>query len=1082
MAAVSGTLVLAGAAVLPTAASAAGGPSTKMVSDPAALVNPFIGSTNGGDTFPAADAPLGMIQWGPTTPNGQAGGGYYYNDSQLDGFSLTHMSGPGCGAENDIPILPTTGSLTGTDPSNTTETFSHSTESASPGYYQVTAGGVKSQMAVTERSGIANFTFPSTSAANLLFKLDGSQSTDNSTLFKVISKTEVEGQVQTGYFCGAGNMYTLHFVMKFNHPFTAHGTWTSQGVQAGTDSLRAKLAAAAVKRDRNASSLKRAGVPVSGADGAYVTFNASKNQTVTAKVGISFVSDANAAQNLRAEIPAWNLNKVKTATTHQWNSVLDRIQVAGGTATQQAVFYSSLYRSMISPNVQSDVNGQYMGYDGQVHTAPKGHAEYSNFSGWDIYRSEIPLEAMLAPKQTSDIVSSILDDYNETGMMPKWAENNGESYVMVGDPSDGIIAGASAFGANGFDHSAALKAMVHEADTPGNIRPGLNYYLKTGYLPMDGSYGCCNFYGNVSTQEEYNVADNAIALYAKALGKTSVAKAMLARVNNWQNVYNPGTGFLQPKLSNGSFEPGFDPTSGTGFVEADAYVYTAELPFDLAGIIKAEGGNANWVKYLDQMNQGFTNPSATESQMGNEPSFDIPWEYDYAGAPYRAQEVVRQVQDQLYLDTPGGLAGNDDLGAMSSWYVFSALGFYPETPGSAQVALGSPMFSKVAIHLGNGKTITESAPAAADNAPYINSMTLNGSNWNNAYLPASLFSKGGALTFKMSTTPNTQFASASTAAPDSSTTGLKPALGFTTGDSAGEIILTPGASSSFKLGVQSMSSQAQAVSWSASVPSGSGVTVGPDSSGTINVGSEAQATTDLTVTAAAGAADGIYPVTIKLTAANGQALPPQVVEVGVAQPGDLTPYFNNSGISNDGTSNDSDYDGDGFSYSAQALAAEGLTAGGSYSSPAGVKYTMPNAQPGAPDNVQAAGQTVMVKQLTGETELGFIGSAAEGPSVGTATVNYTDGSSQQVQLGMSDWTLNAGSSSPSYGNGTVAKIGYRNGSNGTPQTIDTYLFSAEFPLQSGKTVESITLPSSTNQGSIHIFAIGSNAGALTTGS
>jgi predicted alpha-1,2-mannosidase len=271
--------------------------------------------------------------------------------------------------------------------------------------------------------------------------------------------------------------------------------------------------------------------------------------------------------------------------------------------------------------------------------------------------------------------------------------------------------------------------MQAEANVQNNIRPGLNYYLDQGYLPSDGQYGCCNFYGSVSTQEEYDAADNSIAVMARALGESAIASTFATRANNWQSVFNPATRFLEPKLSDGAFQPGFDPASGNGFVEADAYVYTAELPFDVAGLAEAEGGDAGWIKFLDGLTSSVTAMGPTQARMGNEPSFDIPWEYDYVGAPYQTQRVVRKVQDQLYANAPGGLAGNDDLGAMSSWYVWSAIGGYPEMPGSADMALGSPLFSKIAIHLGNGKTITETAPRAADSAPYVQSLSLNGSAW-----------------------------------------------------------------------------------------------------------------------------------------------------------------------------------------------------------------------------------------------------------------------------------------------------------------------------------------------------------------
>ena len=1102
--------LMSGGALIPLSATAAAASGPAYVSDPASLVNPLIGTTNGGDVFPGADQPFGMIQWSPDTPSRPSGGGYEYTDKAITGYSLTHISGPGCGAADDVPILPTTGAV-GANPSSTTEPLDHSQETATPGYYQLNAGGVNTQLSTTMRAGIARFGFPSSSATgNLLFKLSDSGAPDTATHFQVVSDKEISGWVTSGAFCGASNQYTLHFDMVFNRPFTNYGTWTNgSSPQAGARSMTTRLTpaerAAARKRAKlqglkalstdglpgsrtstngrlrasaGSASAQGAQPPVTGADGAYLTFATGSTAAVTAKVGISYVSTANASQNATREIPNWNFHTVRTNAHSAWNQALSKIQVAGGTTNQQTVFYTALYHSLLHPNVDSDDNGQYTGFDGQIHTTPTSHPIYANYSGWDIYRSQSPLEAMLFPRQMSDTVTSMLADYNQTGELPKWSEDNGESYVMVGDPSDPIISDAYAFGARGFQTGQALTDMQTEASVPGNIRPGLSDYLDQGYLPIDGTYGCCNYYGPVSTQEEYNAADSSIASFASSLGNNAVAGTFATRANNWQNVYNPGTGFLQPKLADGSFQSGFDPTSATGFVEADAYVYAAELPFDVAGLASAEGGAVNWQKFLDGLTSSVTQMGATQAQLGNEPSFDIPWEYDYVGQPYKAQEVVRQVQDALYTNTPGGLAGNDDLGAMSSWYVFSALGGYPESPGSANLALGSPEFTNIAIHLGNGKTITESAPQAADGSPYVQSVSVDGSTWDRAYLPASLIANGGTVDWTLGSTPSTTWASATKDAPPSDSSGMLPALGFVSGaDNSPLQVVSPGSSTTLTLGAQSMTKGSQTVSWTASATSGSGLQVGP-TSGSIIVGSEKQATQQVGVTVPAGTPDGRYQVTFHLRSATGTALPDVVEDVAVASPGDLSPYYNDTGISSDTDQGAANFDNDGFSYSEQALAGQGVSLGGALTAD-GVQYAFPSAAVGTPDNVIAGGQTIKLLPVSGASKIGILGAATNGPSTGQMTINYTDGSSQQAALGFSDWTLNANSSSPSYGNTEVAQTPYRNTTAGTSQTVNTYLLSTSVPITAGKTVASVTLPSSTNQGSLHVFAIGSDAGPLT---
>jgi predicted alpha-1,2-mannosidase len=744
------------AAMLPATGSAA--PTATPVTDPASVVNPFIGTSNAADDFPGADAPFGMVQWSPDTPSRPDGGGYEYNDSSITGFSLTHLSGPGCGADGDIPILPTTGGIN----SGATDSFSHSNESANAGYYSVTtSNGVKTELTATTRSGMARFTFPSTTQANLLFKLNGSQNGDSATSWNIVSNTEVSGSVTSGHFCGAGNTYNVYFDVTFDQPFTTNGTAVAQAGPAPHNETQVH---GAVPTQAKATPQAAAAGPNSG----YVTFNTTSNKVVQAKVGISYVSVANAVANRSTENPNWNFSATQTATHNAWNAMLGRIQVAGGTTNQQQIFYTALYHSLLHPNVFSDSNGQYIGFDNKVHTVDSGHsALYANFSGWDIYRSQAQLTALVAPSVAGDIAQSMVDDYAQSGMLPKWAQNNGESYVMVGDPADEIIADYYAFGAHNFSTSTALADMVKESVATTNIRPGLNYLNSPGYLADDGTYECCNFYGPVSTQLEYDSADFAVSALAGALGDTANQTTFRNRAQDWQNTFNSGSGLMQPRDASGSWGGGFDPTSQNNFVEGTSWQYTGMVPFNIAGLASARGGNASMISYLNSVLAGFHGSGGSQADLGNEPSLELPWEYDYVGQPYQAQRIVRQVQDQIWTDAPGGLAGNDDLGEMSSWYVFSALGFYPETPGTADLAQGSPLFSQAVVTLPSGNTLTVNAPQAADNAPYVQSETWNGSAWNNSYVPTGALTSGGTLTVNEGTSANTSWANGTSSAPPS---------------------------------------------------------------------------------------------------------------------------------------------------------------------------------------------------------------------------------------------------------------------------------------------------------------------------
>ncbi|MEV6851303.1 lectin [Actinoplanes sp. NPDC051411] len=767
-------VALAGAFATPTLAAANAGANAApnaaaaLITAPATLVNPFIGTSNQADDFPGAAVPFGMVQWSPDTPSRPSGGGYEYNDSSITGFSLTHIAGPGCGAAGDVPVLPTVGAVN----NSATDSFAHANESASAGSYKVgLSNGVTTELTTTTRSGMARFTFPSTTQANLIFKLTGSQNSASNTQFNVVSNTEVSGQVTSGKFCGAGNTYTVYFDMVFDHAFSGSATAAAPAAASTAPGVRASKNAAErpnrpVLHGEMPSPQKAA--PAVAASNGHVTFDTTTTKVVQAKVGVSYVSIANATANRTSENAGWDFDGTRNAAQSAWNSALGKIQIGGGTAAQQTIFYTALYHSLLHPNVISDVNGQYYGFDGKTHTVDSGHsAAYANYSGWDIYRTQAQLEGLVAPQAASDTAQSMIDDYAQTGILPKWSENNGESYVMVGDPADGIIADYYAFGARGFDTATALADMVKQASTTNNDRPGLNYLSTPGFEPHNGSYGCCNFYGPVATTLEYNTADFALAAFAGALGDTANQKKYADRAQDWRNVLNPASGFVQPRNADGGWVSDFDPTSGTDMVEADSWIYTGMVPFDVAGLARAKGGNTAMNHYLDTVLRSYTGANGY-AWVGNEPSIELPWEYDYTGQPYKTQGTVRSIQDSIWANTPGGLAdGNDDLGAMSAWYVWSALGMYPMTPGTSDLALGSPLFTQAVVTLPSGKTLTINGNGAADNAPYVQSATWNSAAWNNAYAPTAAITSGGTLTYTLGTAANTSWATAATAAPPS---------------------------------------------------------------------------------------------------------------------------------------------------------------------------------------------------------------------------------------------------------------------------------------------------------------------------
>ncbi|HEY1916449.1 MAG TPA: lectin [Streptosporangiaceae bacterium] len=756
------TVLVAGALPAVTDAVQAITPAT--AGNLAALVNPFIGTSSGENTFPGAAAPFGMVEWSPDTVRRVVGGGYSYDSPDINGFSLTHISGPGCAGEGDIPVLPTTGTV---DPA-AADAFAHDGETAEAGFYQVKLdNGITTALTATSRTGMADFTFPATAQANLLFKLGQSQTGDTGVNFTVVSDTQVQGSVTSGNFCGSGNSYTVHFDMRFSQPFTASGTYQGQTLRPGEEQLSAHA-----PPHHGASHATTPGLL--GADGAYLTFDTTRHQTLLAKVGLSYVSAAGAAGNLKAENPAWDFASTRAATQAAWNAQLGRIRISGGSRARQVDFYTALYHASLFPNVFSDADRQYLGADGRVHTVDRGHAAfYTNISGWDIYRTQAPLEALLDPQVASDTAQSMVDVYAQDGMLPKWPQDNSETYMMGGDSADPLLAGYYAFGARNFDVGAALSDMVAQATTPNKIRPGVKYFDRLGYLPANGMYGCCmDDAAPTSMTLEYASDDFAISALAGDLGQAASQRTFLEQSQDWRNVLNPVSGFDQPRAADGSWLDGFGPARHRYFQEGSPWMYTGMVPFNLAGLTAAKGGPTAMASYLGSVLRSYTG-AAGYANMANQPSIELPWEYDYIGQPDKTQATVRLIQDELWSDSPTGLdgtgraGGNDDLGTMSAWFVWSALGLYPMTPGTSTLALGSPLFPRAVITLPSGHTLTIVGKGAADPAPYVQAASWNGDTWDKAYAPALAITQGGTLSYTLGILPDRAWASEASSAPPS---------------------------------------------------------------------------------------------------------------------------------------------------------------------------------------------------------------------------------------------------------------------------------------------------------------------------
>jgi predicted alpha-1,2-mannosidase len=670
--------------------------------DWASYVDPFIGTAasplahygtefDGGDTFPGAVYPTGMLAWSPDTLEHQMPGGYSYLDRTLKGFSLTHFSGRGCTVYQDVPILPVL-------PDTGLPTFSHANESAAPGFYAVTLdNGIQVELTATPRTGLGRFSFPANEPASLVIDAGGSVNRVFASQLTMDGEhQQVSGEVESQVGCGTDH-YTLYFAIVFDSPF----------------------------RDAKADGSR-----------AQVTFDTN---VVQLKAAISYVSVDNALANLASENPDWDLETVQAAARTAWNDVLSRIQVSGGSDSDLRSFYTALYHAFLEPNLFSDVNGDYRGFDDQVHQVSPGHAQYANIAGWDQYRSLIQLRSMLAPDQASEIVQSMVNDAAQGGGgMPRWEQANRNSAGMVGDSPAAYVANAYAFGARDFDAAAALAALEAGASTVGTLSGGhpvreyLEPWLQLGYVPEQPSISL-----------EYASDDFALAQFASALGRDDLHDRYLERSGNWRNTFNPATRRVEPRDTAGAFRP-----ADHGYVEGNAAQYMWMVPFDFVGLAEALGGRDAMVARLDtfftEINAG---PDRPYAWIGNEPGLSSPWAYDFVGQPGRTQSVVRRIQHEAFADTPGGLPGNDDGGTLSAWYVFASLGLFPAVPGVGGFAMGAPLFASADVHLANEQTIHITSESVSNLvSPHVDGEAVTG-----AWIDWARLADGATLEFRSQT-------------------------------------------------------------------------------------------------------------------------------------------------------------------------------------------------------------------------------------------------------------------------------------------------------------------------------------------
>ena len=702
------------------------------------LVNPFIGTDFTGNTYPGAQTPFGMVQLSPD--NGLAGwdriSGYFYPDSTIAGFSHTHLSGTGAGDLYDILFMPVTlpykeakGEL------GIHSKFSHSDEEASAGYYRVKLQdyNINVELTATPRCGVQRYTFPKAESMvilNLKKAMNWDFTMDSH--IELVDSCNIRGyRFSEGWARGQ----KVYFATRFSRPFKS--------------------------MELDNAEIKLKGEKVGTSNIARFMFDTEEGEQITVVTALSGVSVEGAVKNLEAEAPHNDFDKYLATAKSDWNKHLQRIQVEGGEADDQVNFYTALYHSMIAPTIYSDVDGKYYGPDKQVHQAD-GWVNYSTFSLWDTFRAAHPLFTYTEPERVGDMVQSFIAFYEQNGRLPVWNFWGSETDMMIGYHAVPVIVDAYLKGIGNFDPEKALEACVATANI--DEYRGIGSYKKNGYIPYNvtDKYNSENW--SLSRTLEYAFDDFCIAEMAQKMGKTELANEFYKRSQNYRNVFNPATGFMQPIDDKGVFQPNFNPDEYTAHIcESNAWHYFWSVQHDIKGLVSLTGGQDKFVAKLDSM---FTYIPAGNEELpifstgmigqyahGNEPSHHVIYLYNKVRQPWKTQKYAAQVMHELYFNAPAGLCGNEDCGQMSAWYVFSAMGFYPVNPVSGEYEIGTPLFPEMRLNLDNGKTFTVLAPNVSRENIYIQSVKVNGQPYDKSYITHQQIMDGATVEFVMGNQP-----------------------------------------------------------------------------------------------------------------------------------------------------------------------------------------------------------------------------------------------------------------------------------------------------------------------------------------
>ncbi|MFB8208664.1 GH92 family glycosyl hydrolase [Streptomyces sp. NPDC056010] len=760
-AAVLAAAALLGGVLLPGATAEAAPRSDGRLTD---LVNPFIGTQNEGNTYPGASVPFGMVQLSPDTGHNT---GYDYGENHIRGFSSVHLSGVGCGLGGDLPTLPTTGDVTETDYAKYAAEFSHDDEKASPGYYQVgLKTGIEAELTATQRTGVQRYTFPATDKANVLLNAGQSLHRTLSSDVEILDNRTVRTAITGSGFCQDTKPYTVYTITRFDRPFTTSGTWNGDTVTG------AKKSTATDARN-----------------GAWLRFDTTKDRTVEATTALSYVDAKGAALNLRAE-GGHSFDHVLRSAERTWEDRLEGVKAQGGSDELRRTFYSSLYRSFLAPNVGSDVDGRYTGWDQKKHRAVDAHGTftyYQNWSLWDTYRTQAQLLSLLAPRESRDMAISVLRIDAESGWLPKWGYGTVETNIMTGDPVTPFLTNAYQQGLlKGYEEEAyrALKKNadgVPPTDSAPVGREANVQYLKDGFAPYikdrpHAKPGDSDFDHGASATLEYALSDGMLAEMARDLGHKADAARYEARAQNYRKIFDPSTGFFRARDAAGAFTGPADPAESEGFHEGTSWQYQWLVPQDIPGMVDLIGGKDAANQRLDSffaydklladpaktarevwVNGPYAYYNADKYNPQNEPDLIAPYTYLSTGQPWKTTDVVHAALT-LFTNGPTGMTGNDDLGTMSAWMVLSSIGVFPVQPGTDTWGLSTPAFERVDIKLDRRYyprgALTVRAPGTSDADRYIQSARLDGATQSRTYLTTDDIRSARSLSFTVGDEPS----------------------------------------------------------------------------------------------------------------------------------------------------------------------------------------------------------------------------------------------------------------------------------------------------------------------------------------